>query len=174
MYKFLIIIVAVMFIAAGGYYVDVAGGGIVGNIVMGNITTQDTLIPLSPDDIPGTYVCNTSATCKHKYSLVIKNDKTIELIRELSAATSSQNTPDTNQDNNEASNVDTTTEIGNWDLGVQNMLVITITGQGELVYDIPQKIVIKKVTAKTLSKISYTKNNYKDIISPIFIKQEQQ
>jgi hypothetical protein len=148
-----------------------AGGGIMGNIIMGNITTQETLTPLNVEDIPGTYVCNTSATCKNKYTLLLKSDKSAELTREV---TTIKKTSDivSGQTANEgpSDNTISSTEIGNWDLGVQNMLVITITGKEESVYDIPQKIVIKNVKNKTLSKISYTKSNYKDMSSPIFIK----
>lgn len=64
------------------------------------------------------------------------------------------------------------TEKGEWSIGVQNMLVVTFFGLGTTTYEIPQKFVIKNVGASTLSKISYTKSNYKDMVSPVFIKQE--
>lgn len=63
-------------------------------------------------------------------------------------------------------------EKGTWDLGVQNMLVITLTEYGTTTYEVPQKLVIKNVEGNTLSKISYTKINYKDMVTPVFIKQE--
>lgn len=65
-----------------------------------------------------------------------------------------------------------TVEKGDWSLGVMNLLVITFTETGSSTYDIPQKIVVKSVGASLLSKISYTKSNYKDMVKPVFIKQE--
>lgn len=168
MYKFLIISTAFMFIVAGGYYVNVAGGGIMGDIITGNITTQETLIPLVIEDIPGTYLCNTSSTCKNKYTLILKNDKTAELKRTTSLTAT--NVEGDDESNNE--NTLTSTEVGTWDIGVQNLLVVTLIQQEDTIYAIPQKIVIKNVKAKTLSKISYTKAHYKDMNNPIFIKQE--
>lgn len=162
-----------MFTLAGGYYIDTAGGGIMGDIIMGNITSQDTLIPLNPDDIPGTYICNTVSTCKNKYTLILKNDKTIELLRTLATKTAPNNNEQVGTDTDPADSVpDSDTEKGDWNLDVQNILVINITGKGDKEYDVAQKIVVKNVRSKTLSKISYTKANYKDMSNPIFIKQE--
>lgn len=175
MYKYLIIGIALMFFSAGAYYINSAGGGLISDIVAGNITSEANLTPLNIEKIPGIYVCNTSTTCKNKYTLSLKNDKTLELTRTL---LTTNNNPKKNQTDSDA--IDTTTlngalltsEQGTWDLGVQNMLVMTLTGSGETSYTIPQKIIIKNVRNTTLSKISYTKNNYKDMISPIFIRTE--
>lgn len=65
-----------------------------------------------------------------------------------------------------------TTEKGNWDIGVQNMLVITFTEQGTTTYDVPQKLVIKNVEASILSKIHYTKSLYQEMKDPVFVKQD--
>lgn len=175
MYKYLIITIALMFTAAGGYYIDQAGGGIMGNIIIGNITTQETLVPINPDDMLGVYTCHTTATCKNTYILILKEDRTFELTKKITTVTPEEtNTANeimrTNNDQDEE--IPNDTEKGNWDIGVQNMLILTITGKGLDNYDVPQKIVAKNVTQKTLSRISYTKNNYKDMTNPIFIKQE--
>jgi len=61
---------------------------------------------------------------------------------------------------------------GNWSLAVQNMLVVTLKEQGTTTYDVPQKLVVKNVGASTLSRISYTKSVYSDMINPTFVKQE--
>lgn len=146
-----------------------------GNIITGNITTQETLVPINPDDMPGVYTCHTAATCKNTYILVLKGDKTFELTKKITTVVQEETNTEseilaTNSNPNEEISNDT--EKGNWDIGVQNMLILTITGKGLDNYDVPQKIVAKNVTQKTLSRISYTKNNYKDMTNPIFIKQE--
>lgn len=162
MYKYLIIGVAFMFISAGAYYINQAGGGLISNIVAGNINEEDNLTPINPENIPGTYICNTTSTCQNKYILSLKNDATVELTRTI---------PST-ENNNDITTSTVSTEKGIWDLAIQNMLIITILGDSDTTYDIPQKIVIKNVKNTTLSKISYTRSKYKDMISPIFIKQE--
>ncbi len=179
MYKYLIIACALMFIGAGGYYVNNAGGGIMGNIITGNITSQESLVPLNEENIPGMYVCNNVSTCKNKYILLLKSDKTAELTR-APKVSSDDTTEDVTSDNENqpaeetsfTPEIDNNTETGNWNLDVQNMLVVTIVKQGQTDYTIPQKIVIKNVNTKTLSKISYTKTNYKDMNNPIFIRQD--
>jgi hypothetical protein len=171
MYKFLIIIIALMFAGAGGYYVNSAGGGIISDIVAGNVTTQETLIPVNTDEIPGIYVCNTVSTCKNKYTLLLKSDKTVELTQNTEKVENETKDESTETDTVEKL-TGTNVEKGNWDIGVQNMLVITLTEQGEEIYEVPQKIIVKNVRNTTLSKISYTKNNYKDMTNPIFIRQE--
>lgn len=65
-----------------------------------------------------------------------------------------------------------TIEKGNWTIGVQNMLVINLLEVGTTTYNVPQKLVVKNVGASTLSKISYTKANYKNMIKPVFVKQD--
>ena len=64
-----------------------------------------------------------------------------------------------------------TIEKGTWDLSAGNLLVVNITEEGSKPYDIPQKLIVKNVGASTLSKISYTKANYKDMVRPVFVKQ---
>lgn len=177
MYKYLIITIALMFTVAGGYYIDQAGGGIMGNILTGNITTQDTLIPVNIDDIPGEYVCKTVSACNNKYTLILKNDRTAELIKSSKVTHENSSTTETGAWEETPSDAPTdevtnNTEKGQWDLGVKNMLIVTLTEKGENTYTVPQKIVIKSIGTKTLSKISYTKNNYKDMHNPIFFKQE--
>lgn len=156
-----------MFILAGGYYVNVAGGGMISNIITGNISTQETLLPLNKEQIPGIYICNTTATCTQKYTLLLKEDSTAEL----------KKTQNYNE-NQTAENIETVEnehiEKGIWDIGVQNMLIITLTEKDDILYEKKQKIVIKNVKEKTLSKISYTKNNYKDIHTMIFIKKMEE
>lgn len=168
MYKYFIIVIALMFISAGGYYVNVAGGGIMGNIITGNITSQDMIAPVNIDDLPGVYTCSTVSTCKTKYTLILKDDKTAELIKsqfKTEQVTDSENSSESESDA-------TITEIGVWDLQIKNILVVTLTEKAETKYNVPQKIVIRNIRSKTLSKISYTKDNYKDMHNPIFFKQE--
>lgn len=61
---------------------------------------------------------------------------------------------------------------GTWDVVIQNMLVITLITQGTTTYDTPQKIVIKNVDPMRLSKISFTKTIYPNMVQPTFIRQE--
>lgn len=187
MYKYMIIAIALMFITAGGYYVNNAGGGIMGNIITGNITSQESLIPVNIDEIPGLYTCFTASTCKNRYTLLLRSDKSAELIRVQKETIEKKDTKEINDevitdtsDEERLINKDTatdesfasTTEKGNWDIGVQNMLVITLLTEDEINYAVPQKIVIKNVGIKTLSRISYTRKNYTDMNNPIFIKQD--
>jgi hypothetical protein len=66
----------------------------------------------------------------------------------------------------------TNVEKGEWSIGVQNMLVVTFNEYGTTTYTVPQKFVIKDISTTTLSEISYTKSNYKDMVNPIFLKQQ--
>ena len=168
MYKYFIIVIALMFISAGGYYVNVAGGGIMGNIITGNITSQEMLTPVNIDELPGVYTCSTVSTCKNKYTLILKDDKTAELIKsqfKTEQGAESENSSESESDTS-------VTEIGVWDLEIKNILVVTLTEKAETKYSVPQKIVIRNIRSKTLSKISYTKDNYRDMHNPIFFKQE--
>lgn len=168
MYKYFIIVIALMFISAGGYYVNVAGGGIMSNIITGNITSQDMLAPVNIDDLPGVYICSTISTCKTKYTLILKDDKTAELIKsQIKTEQDATSGNDTESESNTS-----ISEIGVWNIEIKNTLVITLTEKAETKYSVPQKIVIRNVRSKTLSKISYTKNNYKDMHNPIFFKEE--
>lgn len=156
MYKYLIIGVALMFFSSGAYYYMQGPGGIViGDAIAGKSITETSFAPINQESISGTYVCNTVATCKHQYTLLLNNDGTVELLHK---ATSTES-PDI-------------TESGTWNLEVKNMVSIKIIEKGDLVYARPQKIIIKDVKPTTLSKISYTKGNYTDMVNPIFIRQE--
>lgn len=168
MYKYFIIVIALMFISAGGYYINVAGGGIMSNIITGNITSQDMLAPVNIYDVPGVYVCSTASTCKSKYVLILKDDKTAELVKSPLATKQDAEQSDITELESDIS----VTELGVWDLEIKNTLVITLSEKSETKYSVPQKIVVKNVRSKTLSKISYTKSNYKDMHNPIFFKQE--
>ncbi len=63
-------------------------------------------------------------------------------------------------------------EKGTWDIDVQNILVVTINEHGTSTYEVPQKIIILDVGTNTLSRINFTKNNYINMIKPVFIRQE--
>ncbi|MBP6948613.1 MAG: hypothetical protein KBC41_03270 [Candidatus Pacebacteria bacterium] len=165
MYKYLIVLIALMFIVSGGYYMNLAGGGMLGNIFTGNITTQDTLVPLVVEDIPGVYTCNSISTCKNLYTLILREDNTTELQITQKDSLNDSDTPEEIQ-------IFSVTEKGVWHIDVKNILVITLTEKESENYDVPQKIVISNVRKKILSKISYTKSNYTDVSTMIFIKQE--
>lgn len=60
---------------------------------------------------------------------------------------------------------------GTWDFGNGNILIVSITEQGTTTLESPQKFIIKQVRASLLSGISYNKLVYKDMIKPVFIKQ---
>ena len=151
MYKYLIVGVALMFFTSGAYYLQGAGGGAIVDAIAGKDITQENFMPVNQENIPGTYSCKTISTCKHPYTLTLRNDGSVEL-----SSDRSKNTPET----------------GTWNLDVQNILVITLDLQENSSYPTPQKIVIKDVKTKTLSKISYTRSNYPDMTNPIFIREE--
>lgn len=63
-------------------------------------------------------------------------------------------------------------EKGTWSFGGGNILIITLTQVGETEYNTPQKLIIKKIGASTLSNISYDKLRYKQMVKPVFVKLE--
>lgn len=164
MYKVLIIFIALLFALVGGYYISTAGGGIMKDIIVGDVSSQESLVPISEDDLAGVFTCLNSSTCKHPYTLILNTDKTVQLL---------QGSPsDISQDEDNQNNI--TVEHGLWNIGVKNMLVITLNGNNNEEYSVAQKIVINNVTSKILSKISYTKTHYPDMHNPIFVKNAAQ
>ena len=149
MYKVLIIFIALLFTLAGGYYISTAGGGVMADVITGDVTSSESLRPINEEDMVGTFACLNSSTCKNPYTLVLHSDKSVFLFKVE---------PEKLEENVE------------WSIGVKNMLVINLTSSNQEEYGVPQKIVINNVTSKILSKISYTKTRYKDMHNPIFAK----
>lgn len=231
MYKYLIIGIACMFFFSGAYYINKAGGGeiLIGAIVGGKSTP---ITPLVLDKIPGMYICDESSGCTSKYVLLLRDDKTAEVVlfngdenanseyqnyildesQQLSGDSSSDNAmpvasdatgtdelsdtttvddtgdaplPEVSKPETTVADVDNlfpsnenedTTDLhvekGTWDVAVQNMLVVTLYETGSTTYPVPQKIVVKNVTDNSLSKLSYTKSNFTDMVDPVFIRQQ--
>lgn len=253
MYKNIIIVISLIFMFAGAQYINKAGSGMISDIIQKKMTPEIVhSITIQIESIPGVYVCDINSGCTTKYTLLLKTDKTAEIIPEIaipederapaissnleiagattlehgvidstivststetiisnellstSTETIAPNSTASSTDGNTpiettaptstetvssqkinvaseetAKNINTLTdnllaiiEKGNWDLGVQNMLIITIKEYGTSTYEIPQKIVVQNVQPTILSKISYTKSIYKDMINPVFIKQD--
>lgn len=64
-------------------------------------------------------------------------------------------------------------EKGTWAFGGGNILIITLTQLGDTEYTEPQKLVIKKIGASTLSNIAYDKTRYKEMVRPVFVKVDK-
>lgn len=60
---------------------------------------------------------------------------------------------------------------GSWGLGHNNILIITLTEQGTTTFEIPQKLIIKKIESSVLSRIDFNKTDYKDMIKPAFVRE---
>ncbi len=162
MYKVLIIFIALLFTLAGGYYISTAGGGVMADVITGDVTSSESLRPINEEDMVGTFACLNSSTCKNPYTLVLHSDKSVFLFK-VEPEKLEENVPYEDQDIG-------VYEKGEWSIGVKNMLVINLTSSNQEEYGVPQKIVINNVTSKILSKISYTKTRYKDMHNPIFAK----
>jgi hypothetical protein len=64
-------------------------------------------------------------------------------------------------------------EKGTWSFGGGNILIITLTQLGDTEYTEPQKLIIKKIGASTLSNIAYDKGRYKEMVRPVFVKVDK-
>ena len=169
MYKYLIIGIALIFTLSGVYYINQAGGGeLISKVISGNTPTNE--IPPSLESVSGTYICSTKSGCTKNYELTLKNDQTAEMVQIDNSNNSSTNN---NQLDSSSSNIQQNEDKGTWDLDVQNMLVVSFNGHGDTEYSSPQKLIIKNVGSTALFGIHYTKANYKDMVKPIFVKQEQ-
>ena len=215
-YRYLIIGMAVMFSASGYYYINQAGGA---DIIIGAISGDKKIntMPLNVENVVGVYACDVNSGCNGDYILLLKNDKSAEMLHTLFTEdikdknnnsilidtkiqkyssdisttdeegvsnNDTQNNVTSSQDDSsklsslnslsELSNSDSGDNIldkGDWDMGVQNMLIINFKENNNDAYKIPQKVVIKQVDGNILSKISYTKTTYKDMLKPVFVRQ---
>ncbi|MCF7843726.1 hypothetical protein K9M47_02410 [Candidatus Gracilibacteria bacterium] len=166
MYKYLIIGIALMFTLSGSYYINKAGGGdLIEKVISGNTPTNS--LPPSPESVSGVYVCSKSFGCNSKFILLLKNDMTAKIVHENEKSEMFE-VLDINE-LDASSELDT--ETGFWDIGIQGMLVVTIYEHLGNEYTPAQKIVIKNIGKTMLSSINYSKNNYKNMTKPVFIRQ---
>lgn len=74
---------------------------------------------------------------------------------------------------NDLSNIQPISDLkkGNWLLVRSNVIILTVTDNGDVKLDTPQKIIINKIDSNSLSRISYNKNEYKDMTKPVFLRE---
>jgi hypothetical protein len=101
------------------------------------------------------------------------------------ASDSQSNTP-VEEDTKSVSGIDHSTDIdlnalasmssqiekGTWELGSNNILIITLTDNATTTYDVPHKLVVQKVSTSTIQKILYNKDFFPTLHKPIFNRQD--
>jgi hypothetical protein len=60
---------------------------------------------------------------------------------------------------------------GTWSLVRGNVIILTLTDNGDAKLATPQKIIINKIDTNSLSRISYNKTDYKDMTKPVFLRE---
>lgn len=69
-----------MFISGGSYYINRAGGGLISEVISGR-NIQTSLVPIAPETIPGVFTCGADSGCENSYTILLKEDRTVEMTR---------------------------------------------------------------------------------------------
>ncbi len=244
MYKNLIIGLTIIIVWGAGYYIMKSGGG---ELIRNAYSTdaETNLNPPTHESVAGIYSCDDKSGCAIKYTILLKEDQTLELLSstkndedvflpesdennsqieskseesdtkqverssiiinesipqmpdsgivenpsiessDTSSSTVALNSDEvkdeimqqeystsvTSLNEGEDPNVSDMITKGTWGLTSNNILILTLTEQGTTTFEVPRKLIVKKVGASLLSRIDYNKNHYKDMVKPVFVRQ---
>lgn len=117
-------------------------------------TTTTTVIPATPESLPGVYMCNSSSGCENPRVLKIMGNGEVTL-------SSSFN-----------NGVELVEEFGTWDVNDSGTVQILLTGTNSETYTMPRTILIGTSTSDTLSQLTFDTTLYGDWKNPVFLKDK--
>lgn len=124
----------------------------------------------------GIEVASTSDNAAPTDSLTSQSDTTASTtdssVTDVATSTEEFVSPDVKFQTLVTSSPDANLEKGSWSFGSGNIIIAVFTEYGTTTYKTPHKLIIKKVEASILSRISFNKENYKDMLKPVFLREE--
>lgn len=197
MYRKLILGILLLVSSSATYYVVFSGGS---NVITGAIKNDVTPSYNTPtvDMLSGIYTCDKSSGCLGPITLTLKDDNTVEMVtplnlinnegKEVSVDMSAPQTVDEKTETVTVTEANESTgdfllgdssdddgfllERGSWDIGTNNILIVSLTETGTSTYDRYHKFIAQKVSTSTIQKISFPKEFFPGFNKPSFMRQE--
>lgn len=193
MYRKLILGILLAVASSATYYVVFSGGAnVITNAVQNDVTPSYNTPTI--EMLTGIYSCTKDRGCLGTTTLTLKDDNSVEMITtmirprgvseglELEESnipsegvvvpTTNEQTAISSEDLITVNEEETTIERGSWDLGSNNILIVTLTESGTSTYERYHKFIAQKVSTSTIQKITFTKDIFPSFQKPIFTREE--
>ena len=189
MYRKLILGILLVVASSATYYVVFSGGANVITSALRNDVTPSYNTPT----VEMIYSCTKSQGCLGTTTLTLKDDNTLEILSSIvkpvvisegleleeskASAEGGQEAGQSGYVSSEGSEVTSLAESlllerGSWELGTNNILIMTITESGTSTYERYHKLVAQKVSTSTIQKITFAKELFPSLHKPIFTRLE--
>lgn len=192
MYRKLILGILLAVASSATYYVVFSGGAnVITNAVRNDVTPSYNTPTV--EMMSGIYSCTKLQGCLATTTLTLKDDNTAEMVSSVAESPVSggaefgenkvgeQPTSEAEVNSYTASaeeNSDLTSvgkvllERGSWELGTNNILIVTLTESGTSTYERYHKFIAQNVSTSTIQKITFPKDLFPSLAKPVFIRLE--
>jgi hypothetical protein len=151
MYQNFVIGLGILAVAGLGYFINHADSQ---GIVIGSATKKSvTVIAIPPDDIPGTYTCDSASGCENPKTLVIMAGG------EATMRTTYEN------------GAEIVEEMGSWTFVPEQGIQLAFTGTQAQVYQTPHALLIRKLESDRLGTMEFDHALFSGMENPYFTRR---
>lgn len=193
MYRKLILGILLAVASSATYYVVFSGGAnVITNAVRNDVTPSYNTPTV--EMMSGIYSCTKLQGCLATTTLTLKDDNTAEMVSSVAESSvvgggvesgeskvGEQPTQETEVNSYATITEDSSglplagtvlLERGSWELGTNNILIVTLTESGTSTYERYHKFIAQNVSTSTIQKITFPKDLFPSLVKPVFIRLE--